>query len=369
MSMQFLSKQRKWPRTVGLTALAIVGWGAAGAGCVVTQSHTTAPPTEASATGDGGILCFGYVDVKHGVRSLYPLQPGRVAEVLVEENQPVAAGTALLRLDEETAKLHAQEAQAALEAARVQLEQARKLPEQHQAKRKQLQAVIESLSVRLSAAGHVRAHKEGLFEKKLLDHNDLEAARDQVREVAGLLRAEQQKLAELELQDPTLEVRRAEATVTAQEARCQQALQSQKERTLRAPEGGTVLRILVGPGDMLGTEPKQPALLFCPGGRRFVRAEVEQEYAGQVAVGQPARIVDDSTAGPAWLGRVAGVSDWFTQRRAVVQEPLQFNDARTLEVLVELSPGQLPVRVGQRMRVEIEPRTVPTETAQLSAGR
>jgi multidrug resistance efflux pump len=346
-----------------------VALGAAGVGCVVTHAPSASPAGNEAFNSDNNILCFGYVDVKHGVRSLYPLQPGRVAELLVEENQPVAAGTALMRLDDESAKLQVQEAEAALEAARVQLAQTRKLPAQYQAKRRQLQAMIESLGVRLSAADHGRARKQELFDRKLLDSHELEVAKDQVKEVEELRRAEQQKLAELELQDPTLEVRRAEANVAAQEAHWRQALRGLKERTLRAPEAGTVLRVLVGPGDLLGTEPKQPALLFCPGGRRFIRAEVEQEYASQVAVGQAARIMDDSTDGPAWQGRVASVSDWFTQRRAVVQEPLQFNDARTLEVLIELSPSQAPVRIGQRMRVEIEPRSKGAAPAQLAAGR
>src|SRR5205823_7577134 len=132
-------KQRRWLRTVTLTGAAVVGVGAACVGCVVSQVEIARSDADSRPAEESRVLCFGYVDVKHGVRSLYPLQPGRVAEVLVEENQPVSAGTALMRLDDETAQLQVQEAQAALESARVQLAQARKLPEQHQAKRKQLQ--------------------------------------------------------------------------------------------------------------------------------------------------------------------------------------------------------------------------------------
>ena len=103
-----MSKQRRMLRTVALTDAAVLILGAASVGCVVTQTPTARSEGEAVPADEGRILCFGYVDVKHGVRSLYPLRPGRIAEVLVEENQPVTAGTALLRLDDAAAKLQAE---------------------------------------------------------------------------------------------------------------------------------------------------------------------------------------------------------------------------------------------------------------------
>jgi hypothetical protein len=48
------------------------------------------------------------------------------------------------------------------------------------------------------------------------------------------------------------------------------------------------------------------------------------------------------------------VSDWFTQRRSMLQEPFQYNDVRTLECIVYLDPGSGPVRIGQRVRVTIK---------------
>src|SRR5438128_9790868 len=125
MSTHPMSKQRRWLRKVAVTAAGIVVLSALCVGCVMTQAPTARSDSEAAPADEGRILCFGYVDVKHGVRSLYPLQPGRIAEVLVEENQPVAAGAALLRLDDEAAKLQSQETEASLEAARVQLAQTR----------------------------------------------------------------------------------------------------------------------------------------------------------------------------------------------------------------------------------------------------
>jgi hypothetical protein len=54
-----------------------------------------------------------------------------------------------------------------------------------------------------------------------------------------------------------------------------------------------------------------------------------------------------------WKGRVESISDWYTHRRYMILEPLQFNDVRTLEAIIELDPGQKPLKIGQRVRVTL----------------
>src|SRR5262249_47277949 len=120
---------------------------------------------------------------------------------------------------------------------------------------------------------------------------------------------------------------------------------------LRAPAKGKILRILVNTGDLLVAQPKQAAIQFCPEAPRIIRAEIEQEYASRVALGQVALIKDDSAADTEWTGKVTRLSDWYTHRRLILQEPLQFNDVRTLECIIELSPSKKPPRIGQRVRV------------------
>ena len=66
---------------------------------------------------------------------------------------------------------------------------------------------------------------------------------------------------------------------------------------------------------------------------------MEQEFAGRVAVGQTATIQDDTTTTTTWHGKVIRVSDWYTQRRTILPEPIQLHDIRTLECIVELDAG------------------------------
>jgi hypothetical protein len=94
-------------------------------------------------------------------------------------------------------------------------------------------------------------------------------------------------------------------------------------------------------------------VIFCPSGSRIVRAEVEQEFARSLAMGQAASIRDDTNGEGNWAGHVIRISDWYTQRRSIMQEALQYNDARTLECIIELDPNQPVLRIGQRVRVTL----------------
>ncbi|MGH7226427.1 MAG: HlyD family secretion protein, partial [Gemmataceae bacterium] len=103
----------------------------------------------------------------------------------------------------------------------------------------------------------------------------------------------------------------------------------------------------------IGAQAKQPAVQFASAGSQVVRADVEQEFAARIAVGQTARIEEETSSGRAWHGEVERIADWITRRRSVMHEPLEYNDVRTIEVLIALEPDQAPLRIGQRVRVRI----------------
>lgn len=342
-----------------MTVLAVLTATAAGANWYF-HYHSAAPPqqpdsasTHARTDENQPIVCFGHVDVEQGVRSLYPLQPGRVAEVPVKETDFVRANTVLLRLDDHLAALLVKEAQADLGAAKAQLSQARTGPAQHRSRVAQQKEAIEATRQRLSAARHGLERKQSLLKIQQLSGEEVSAALDLVKELEAALRAEQEKLRELELFDPQVPIVRAEAEIAVKEARLAQAQRGLDECALRAPEDGDILRILVGAGDVLGNQPRQPAILFCPKRPRFIRAEVAQEFAGRLQVGQPAFIQDDTRVSDTWKGQVLRISDWYSQRRSIIQEPLQVNDIRTLECIIQVDQGHKPLRIGQRMRVTI----------------
>jgi multidrug resistance efflux pump len=339
---------------VGATVLALALVGA-------RWIHHPAPAeassaSKANSTRPGkGVVCFGHVDLEHGIASLYPLVRGRVTKVEVNENQEVSAGTVLLRLDDYQARRVVQEAEADLATAQEQLAQARKLPRQQLARLSQQRSAIEAVQHRLEGGRALLTRKRMMHKNRVANSAEVEAAAAIVEELRALKRGEEGKLRELELNDPTTGVKKAEANVKARQAQLEQARRGLEECALKAPADGMVLRVLVSSGDVLGLQPKQPAVLFCPKGKRLIRAEVEQEFADRVVLNQRALIQDDARAGGTWKGKVNRISDWYTQRRSVSLEPSQFNDVRTLECLIALDPGQPPLRIGQRVRVTLRP--------------
>jgi multidrug resistance efflux pump len=347
-----MKSKRRWHWMGWLVGILVVGSGLTWRGLTYQKADAGSVSADPGPA-DPVVACFGHVDVKHGVTSLFPSQSGRVAEVLVEENQEVKAGTVLLRLDDAVARQRVVEAEADLGAARVQLIQTGKLPQKHQAQIAQMRAAIAGGKTRLDAARHACDAKADLYAKDLLKKTEVDIARAQVKEAEAWLEAEAAKLAELELQDPTDDIRQAEEAVKARQARLEQAREALKECALRAPTDGKVLRVLVDRGEMLGATPKQAAILFCPASARLIRAEVEQEFASRVRLGQGVVIRDDGNDRTVWRGKVSSLSDWYTHRRSILQEPLQSNDVRTLECLIALDPEQPPLRIGQRVRVTI----------------
>src|SRR5262249_61873076 len=151
-------------------------------------------------------------------------------------------------------------------------------------------------------------------------------------------------------QDAAVALRRAELELAAAEARRDQAQRGWEECRLRAPGPGTVLRLLAGPGDVIGVQPGQAALLFAADGPQVIRATVEQEFAPRIQEGQPA-VVQDEAEATSWRGRVERIAGWYSQRRTVLHDSSQFSDVRTLECLIVLEPGQPRLRLGQSVRV------------------
>jgi multidrug resistance efflux pump len=315
------------------------------------------------------VVCYGLVDLEHGSTMLSPLQPGRVARILVHENEKVSAGTPLLVLEEETAQARLAEARAAADAAEAQRDELRNAPERHRLLLAQQEAVCSALESKLAAARLVVARKKDLGQSNLLDAREVAVAEESAREVAAMLRAEQQKLAELRLRNPERDVRRAEAELAAARARVKQADRILAECTLTAPQAGTVAQVRVTPGDVIGPGQQQPCVLFFPGEPRIVRAEVEQQYAGRVAVGQSVRVQDEFGGAVIGTGHIVRLSDWYLPRRTLSLDPTRPTAGRTLECLVTLDPGHAPVRIGQRVRVTATPREENRRSALEHQGR
>ena len=303
-----------------------------------------------AATGDKGLVCSGYVDVEGGVTPLAPLQPGRVAEVAVRENDKVKAKQVLLRMDSTLAEQRLREAKADLAAAEAKLHQAESLPGQHDAQVAQQKAAIEAANQRMSAAKDIEKRKADLARLKQIDQLEADAAAKLAEEAKSAMTAEQEKLKQLTLVDPKLQIARAKADVDARALARSRPSSRWMNATLRAPADGEILLVQVSPGSVITGQSAQPSILFVARKPRIVRAEVEQEFADRLSVNQAVTVKDEARRKETWTGKVKRVSDWYTQRRSSAPDTLRIsnNEVHVLECIIELGPNQAPLRMGQR---------------------
>ena len=339
---------------VGLAALLAVLGGAGWAASHLWSSPPSANGGASSRTDDEeGVVCKGYVDLEHGIRALAPLHSGRVVKIIAKENQRVESGEPLLRLDDTDARFQVVEAEAAVEAAQAQLDEALKQPERQRARIAQQQAAIEAAGFRLDSARRLLTRKEEQLKDNLVTTDEAATTRDEVKALGALAAVEREKLAELKTVDPALTACKARAELKLAQTRLEQAKYQLDECTLKAPSAGIVERIQVGAGDIATGQPTQSIVRFRPDEAPLVRADVDQEFADRVKVGQTALIKDDARSGATWRGKVERVAGWYERRRPTSQDPSAFTDVRTVECLISIDPGQPPLRIGQRMRVMI----------------
>jgi multidrug resistance efflux pump len=353
-------KRRPVVACLGLALLAMVAMGAHWILAAKDNSlPTSAGETQSQDNTLGKVVLSGFVDVEDGIIQLYPLQPGRVKKVLVQENQVVEKGAKLLSLDDTVAQLKLKEAEEALRAATAQYKKAKQMPEMHQSKLAQQKEAVEAMEKRLAGARLKIKRAKELLDAGFLKPEEYEAAQEQIKELEAGDRAEREKQKELGMIDPTQDVTAAEALVAVKKALVKEAKFALEEQTLRAPAKGIVLRINVGSGDVLGPIPKDAAILFAPDHPRIIRVNVEQEFAEQVKVGYAAEARDftNPNLGP-WKGKVTRVSDVFMQPRTLLPQRFSLNadESRTLECLVVLENNP-PLRLGQRVRVTIRPQS------------
>lgn len=315
------------------------------------------------------LVCYGFVDVEGGITSLFPLQPGRVAEVCVKENEFIADPKLkpLLKLDDRLAQHRLEQARADLAASEIQLALTKKeLVEQHQLKLEQQDQAIAAIKKELEAGEETIKRKKELVAIKSISEKDVAIAEALLGKLKAALRAEELKRDELKLDRPETAQKRAEQDVAAKRAKVEEAEYGVRECVLWAPGPGTVLQVLVNPGTVLSGQAMQPAVVFLPDKPLIVRAEVEQEFAARLSVNQPVSVQEENSSKSKWSGSIKDMAAWYAQRRNTQADTLRIsNDVHTLECIISLwkdektreelrlQPGQPELRVGQRVRVVI----------------
>lgn len=320
----------------------------------LTESRAPAPLP-------GGAMLIGFADADPGVTALMPLSAGRIVEIPAQEDTAVKKGDVLLRLDDRNVVSKVKQAESALKAARADLEDAKKGPALRQIKIGQQNEAIEAAKANWSGAEDKASRARRLLKSDLITAEESRIAEREVDGAKNQFAIQQKILEQIKLQDPTLDIQKAEAKVSQCENALKEAQDALDDCSLKAPEDGRVLRVLVRVGEVVAPQMRQTSIEFCPDKPRIIRAEVEQEFASRVKVGSKVSVFDDVSQSKPRQGVVKALADYYTPRRNLITDPMPigntvpYNDVRTLECKITLNPGQEPFKINQKVRVQVEP--------------
>lgn len=298
---------------------------ALGTGLLLLRNSPFAPATPVStveamrSTLQASLFGIGIVESRRSIL-VGPTTAGRVAQVRVEQGDPVEAGQLLAEMDPV-------DLQERLAAARHALSRA-------QAAVASSQALAREAESRLATADSSAKRYAALRAQGFVGTDAEQAKGHEARAAEAALQASR----------ANLEAARADGERLTAEVR---VLERQLANTrLLAPVAGLIVAREVEPGSTAVAG--QTVLRMVETGSIWVRVRIDQGRSAGLAVGQPARIVLRSRPGEAFAGQIARIeqlSDAVTEERIAMVAFDALPTGVTLNELAEVTV-QLPPRPG-----------------------
>jgi membrane fusion protein (multidrug efflux system) len=236
------------------------------------------------------------------VTIISPRVSGPVVRLLVQDNQEVKTGDALLEIDPHDYETKLAQARADLAAARSQREQAKAQTTVDEAKAAQQQAAV------LAAEAEARRAETDLkryqsVESRAVSRSQLDLAQAQAESTAAALEVarQQAKAAAAQVELSRVNTETAAAEVQRAEARLRQAELDLSYTKITAPLEGRVTRRIVEQGAYVTTG---QALLALVPAQVWVVANFKETQLERMRPGQPVRIRVDAYPGRQFTGKV-----------------------------------------------------------------
>ena len=245
---------------------------------------------------------------------------GRVARVVVTDNQEVKKGDVLVELDPRDFDAQVNEQKAALNSAVAQLDAARAGLEQGLAHVLTLQATVESDQAAAEAAraqadlgAKDLKRSEDLYNQKVVSSQDLDNARASAKGTQETLNSDLKKVVsdQAQVNEAKAQVGAITALVQSQQAKIDQSTASLDTATLNqsyskvyAPEDGRVTRKSVAAGDYV--QAGQSMFALVPDDV-WITANFKENQIGLMRPGQPVEIDVDALPGHKFDGRVDSI--------------------------------------------------------------
>jgi multidrug resistance efflux pump len=311
------------------------------------------PPTpEAALEQPARIVAPGVVESWGGEVALAPEEQGRIAELLIEEGEPVEAGRLLAVLDDRVER-------AAVEVARAQLAEAeaawaKTLSGATAEELRTARAEAEADDARASLALATLERMNRLGAAEAAAAAEVERADAEARAQSAAARASSARLGSVTRGARAEDRGAARARLDAARGRLHAAEASLARRRVVAPRAGSVLLSPYHVGELF-TPGGAPLLVLGDVSRLRIRMEVDEIDALRVVQGAPCTLYGDDSV-RITEGQVFRIAPKMGRRRLAIESPTARADVRVREVFVEV-PASASLIPGQRVWGHTSPRT------------
>jgi HlyD family secretion protein len=304
------------------------------------------------------LVAPGRVEPVHDPVALAFEAQGRIAELRVDEGDPVRAGQVLARLDDRLARARVAAAEAGLAQARARYLLARRGPRTEDVAAARAEADAAAADAAHRSADAARSDKlsqTGAIATALVDADTAAAHVAAAQSAAATARY--QSLAKGTRSE---QIEEAAAAIQLAQADLDAATVALDQTVLRAPVDGIVLRRTAEVGALVTLTTPVPVLEVANVKDLEVRAEIDEADVSAVGVGQTAYATADAYGEQRFPVRITRVTRELGRKTVRDDDPRARVDTRVLEVIARFDgapAAELPL--GLRMSVHVEHGAAP----------
>ncbi|MCU0324154.1 MAG: efflux RND transporter periplasmic adaptor subunit [Spirosomaceae bacterium] len=283
------------------------------------SANTKTDSTKIQTTNDR-ILGVARIEPEDGIMNITAGTSGKVLSVLMDENQQVEKGQALLNIEVAIENAQLNQAESKITTQNAAIESAK--------------ANIAALRVALKNAQDTYNRNLQLYEgkaqtKEVLDNSKATADRYQ-KDI---------ETAEANLNQTAARIKELNADIAYY-----RTVVNQKK--VSAPLSGKILNVLIKTGEYVSNSTEIAE--FAPAGALIAKTEVDELYAEKVQIGQSAAILSQTTGEKLAEGTVSYTADYLKQKSLFKDQSTEQEDRRVREVHIRLTSGKMPL-IGSRV--------------------
>ena len=289
---------------------------------------------------------LGRVEPRSGEVRIGATVLGRIAEVLVKENEQVDEGQLLVRLDDDEARARLVAAEAEAGGRKTDRDAQNATGGREDVRRAEDNMFTAERAVtgaRFELDNALVARRNGqATEQSVVD------ARRRLQEARDRLQRERTTYAVAQSKSNVPSPNRFEAALNSARANVQLAEVALDKTRIRAPVAGRILSLNARSGETAAPSPEVVLAVIGDTSALRVKAEVDEADAAKVRVGQRAFVRSVAHAGQDFEGRVTLIAPALSTAKLTARGPRRPTDVDVLEVTIELD-GKPPLVPGMRV--------------------